>query len=110
MEQTVFLDTGYAIALVSPRDDYHEVAKRIGAELKRGGHRIVTTDAVILEIGAAFARQAYRTAAVKLIDGLKLDPTVEIVRLERRLVDSAYGLFKERPDKEWSWPIAFHSC
>jgi predicted nucleic acid-binding protein len=102
VERTVFLDTGYAIALVSTRDHYHEVAKRLGAELKSGSHKIVTTDAVILEIGAAFARQAYRSAGIKLIDGLKLDPTVEIVGLDRPLVESAYGLFKERPDKDWS--------
>ena len=102
MGPVVFLDTGYAIALLSPRDQYHVPAKRLGADLKSGDHKVVTTDAVILELGAALARVAYRGAAITFIDGLRADPNVEIVALERTLVESAYRLFKERPDKEWS--------
>ncbi len=102
MAPTVFLDTGYAIALLSPRDHYHVAANRLGAELKSGGHRVITTDAVVLELGAALARVAYRGAAVTLIDGLRADPMVEIAALDRTLFESAYRLFKERPDKEWS--------
>lgn len=102
MGPAVFLDTGYAIALLSPRDQYHAVAKRLGADLKSGAHKAVTTDAVILELGAALARAAHRGAAATFIDGLRADPNVEIVALERTLFESAYRLFKERPDKDWS--------
>ncbi len=102
MGPTVFLDTGYAIALLSPRDRYNAVAKHLGADLNSGDHNVVTTDAVILEIGAALARVAYRGAAAMFIDGLRADPNVEIVALDRTLFESAYRLFKERPDKDWS--------
>ena len=47
MGPVVFLDTGYAIALLSPRDQYHTAAKRLGDDLKSGGHKVITTDAVI---------------------------------------------------------------
>ncbi len=102
IESTVFLDTGFAIALLSPRDQYHTVALRLAAEIKRQGTRIITSDAVLLEIGAALAKSAYRSAAIKLIDGLRADPNVEIVSLDGRLFNAAYRLFQERPDKEWS--------
>jgi predicted nucleic acid-binding protein len=35
VDRTVFLDTGYAIALLSSRDHYHEAAKRLGADLEQ---------------------------------------------------------------------------
>ena len=53
-------------------------------------------------MGAALAKFAYRPAAIKLIDGLRADPEVEIVSLDSRLFEMAYRLFRERPDKEWS--------
>ena len=102
IESTVFLDTGFVIALLSPRDQYHAVAFRLAAEIRRQRTRIITSDAVLLEIGAALAKSAYRPAAIKFIDGLRADPNVEIVSLDSRLLDVAYQLFRERPDKEWS--------
>ncbi len=102
IESRVFLDTGFTIALLSPRDHYHATALRLAAEIRRQRTRIITSDAVLLEIGAALAKSAYRPAAIKFIDGLRADPNVEIVSLDSRLLDVAYQLFRERPDKEWS--------
>lgn len=102
IESMVFLDTGFAIALLSPRDQYHAAAFRLAAEIRRQRTRIITSDAILLEIGAALAKSAYRPAAIKFIDGLRADPSVEIVSLDSSLLDVAYQLFRERPDKEWS--------
>jgi hypothetical protein len=102
IDSTVFLDTGFAIALLSPRDQYHAAALRLAAEIRRQGKKIITSDAVLLEIGAALAKLTFRPAAVKLMDGLRADPNVEIVPLDSRLFEVAYRLFRERPDKEWS--------
>lgn len=102
IDSTVFLDTGFAIALLSPRDQYHATALNLAAEIRRQGTKVITSDAVLLEIGAALAKLAYRPAAIKLIDGLRADPKVEIVPLDSRLFEAAYRLFRERPDKEWS--------
>ena len=102
IDTTVFLDTGFAIALLSRRDSFHTVAKRIATEMKRQSVRVVTSDAVLLEIGAALARISYRAAAVKLIAALRADPAVDIVGMDSRLFDAAFGLFSQRDDKEWS--------
>jgi predicted nucleic acid-binding protein len=102
IDSTVFLDTGFAIALLSPRDQYHAVALHLADEIKRRRTKIITSDAVLLEIGAALAKAAYRPAAIKFIDGIRADPDVEIVPLANQLFDTAYQLFHERPDKEWS--------
>ncbi len=53
-------------------------------------------------MGAALAKLTYRPAAIKLIDGLRMDAKVKIVPLDSRLFEAAYRLFRQRPDKEWS--------
>ena len=62
---------------------------------------LVTTQAVILEIGNALSRQRYRRAAVKLLNSLEADPNVEIVPLSQQLYTRAFQLYCSRPDKEW---------
>jgi predicted nucleic acid-binding protein len=98
----IFLDTGFAIALLSPRDQFHSAARRLAAELRTDPARIVTTDAVIFEIGAALAKQAWRPAAIRFIKALRADPNVEIVATDPVLWQAAFDLFGARTDKEWS--------
>lgn len=101
-EKVVFLDTGFAIALASPRDRYHAKAVQLADELKTSGSSIITTRAVLLEIGAALAKASYRGTAVSIIEMLENDPDVEIVPLQDGLFVEALELFRERADKEWS--------
>lgn len=101
-ERKVFLDTGFAIAMVSPRDAYHGRAIQLADELNAAGTAIITTRAVLLEIGAALAKAAYRDAAVSLINLLENDPQVEILALSEDLFAQAFDLFRARVDKEWS--------
>ena len=53
-------------------------------EIRRQGTKVITSDAVLLEIGAALAKLAYRPAAIKFIDGLRTDPKVESYSRARR--------------------------
>ena len=63
---------------------------------------IVTTRAVQLEIGAAFSRVAYRTAATTILEALDRDPGVTVVPLEDDTYRRVLELFASRADKEWS--------
>ena len=101
MRVEVFLDTPYTIALASANDLFHTRALHLAEEIKRAGVRLVTTRAVVLEIGNALSRQRYRSAAVKLLTALEADPTIEIIPLSEELYDRAWRLYRERPDKEW---------
>jgi hypothetical protein len=100
--KAVFLDTGFAIALTSPRDRYHARAVHLADELKTSGSAIITTHAVLLEIGAALAKVSYREAAVSIIEMLENDADVEIIPLQDDLFVEAFELFRGRMDKEWS--------
>ena len=97
----VFLDAAYAIALSSTKDQHHERAVSLAKKLEADGSRLVTTRAVILEIGNALARQRHRSAAVILLEALEKDPNVEIIPLSEPLYKRAMQFFRERPDKEW---------
>ncbi len=97
----IFLDTAYAIALSSPNDHLHAVALRLADELEAAQSRLVTTRAIMLEIGNALSKQRFRHAAVSLLQSLEADPGVEIVPFSESLYQQAFTLFRDRPDKEW---------
>ena len=99
--EEVFLDTSYALALSAPTDQYHSRALRLADELEAAKARLLTTRAVLLEIGNALARQRYRPAAVRLLHALETDPGVEVLPLSEDLYSRALVLYCSRPDKEW---------
>jgi uncharacterized protein len=59
MPTEVFLDTAYAIALSSPTDQFHTRAVALAEQLEATGTRLVTTRAVLLEIGNALSKQRF---------------------------------------------------
>lgn len=97
----MFLDAAYAIALSCPADQFHAAAIALAEDLEVNGARLITTSAVLLEIGNALAKLQHRRAAAQLLAALCADPTVEIVPLSDQLFDLAMKLFSERQDKEW---------
>lgn len=98
---SVFLDAAYAIALASVTDRFHLQARALAGELKRNRTRLVTTGAVLLEIGNALSKVPHRRAAVQLLSSLRTDPSVEIIPLSEQLFEQAFKLYSDRPDKEW---------
>jgi predicted nucleic acid-binding protein len=96
-----FLDASYAIALSVISDSNHEKAVTLADELDSNSTRLVTTRAVILEIGNALSKQRYRSAAAVLLQALEDDPRVEIIELTNALHRTGLQLYREREDKEW---------
>lgn len=101
LKNEVFLDAAYAIALAAPRDQHHQEALALANQLEGTRTRLITTRAVVLEIGNALAKLRYRRAAVELLNALEHDPQVEIVPLSEELYRQAIHLYQVRPDKEW---------
>jgi hypothetical protein len=101
LSDSVFLDTAYAIALASATDEFHLQALALAEELEPSGTRLLTTWAVLLEIGNALSKVQYRHAAIQLLCSLRTDPSVEIIPHSDQLFDQALKLYSERPDKEW---------
>lgn len=96
-----FLDTAYAIALSAVTDQYHQKAEILSRQIETEAILLITTRAVILEIGNALAKLRYRAAAIELLDSLEEDLNVEIIPLSEELYSQAIELYRQRPDKEW---------
>jgi predicted nucleic acid-binding protein len=94
----VFVDTLFVVALINQRDAYHDEAVRL-ADLMEG-QSLVTTDAVLLEIGNALARN-FRREAIEVIDSFLTSKEVEIIRMTPALFSKAYSIYKQHRDKEW---------
>lgn len=97
----VFLDTAFAIAPSSPKVAHHEQAVTISEQLETDGTLLVTTRAVVIEIGNAVAKQPFRTAAIESIESLEQDPSTKIIPVSEELHKRAFELYRERQDKQW---------
>lgn len=97
----VFLDAAYAIALSALNDQHHERAVTLAEQMETEAIRLITTRAVILEIGNALSKARHRKAAIALLDALEHDQNVEIVPLSEELYERALQLYQNRSDKEW---------
>ena len=96
-----FLDTPFAIALSAITDQNHAKALELAEQIESQNICLVTTQAILLEIGNALSKQKYRAAAIQLLESLESDPNVKIVPLTNELYDAAFQLFRSRQDKEW---------
>jgi predicted nucleic acid-binding protein len=98
----LFLDSAYAIALSSPKDEYHKQAVILAEQIECQQMRLITTRAVVLEIGDALARSNYRREAIKLLSSFEKDVDfVQIVPISERLYERGFQLYRSRQDKEW---------
>ncbi len=101
MENRVFLDTSFAIALSVESDQHHDYASELSEQLETERTRLITTTAILLEIGNALSKKRYRQSAAELLISLEQDETVEIVPITDDLYQKAFELFCNRPDKDW---------
>jgi len=97
-----FLDSSYAIALAASSDQLHDRAIRLADELEKQPRQLITTRAVLFEIGNALSKQRYREAASNLLASIESDPTIKIIEITRDIYRTALALFISRPDKDWS--------
>jgi uncharacterized protein len=96
---TLFADTFYFIALLSPSDDAH--AKAIAFTRQFAG-RLLTTAWVLTEMADGLVDTSAREKFVQFYDRLRARGDVTIVPCGDVLFGLGVELFRRRPDKEWS--------
>lgn len=98
MINKIFVDTGFVLAKINRNDQYHQEALKLLDKFEDTPW--VTTEAVLLEIGNAMAKD-YKLQAVEFIeDCLTLD-RVEVVKITPYLFNQALKVYKDYQDKEW---------
>jgi predicted nucleic acid-binding protein len=95
------MDTSFAIALISPRDQHHANANLLLRYIEAQCIPLVTTRAVIVEVGDALAKRALRSQAAALLDSYEEDPRVEVAPLSEELYERGRTFFRRHRDKEW---------
>jgi uncharacterized protein len=98
---SVFLDTSYAIALASAHDQYHLPALNLAIGMMTQQTRIITTRAILLEIGNSLARPQLRERSIAMLTQLDSDSQITVVELSRELYQQAFVLYQSRLDKAW---------
>jgi predicted nucleic acid-binding protein len=94
----LFGDAVYFIALANPRDQYHDRAKRFEV----AGRSLVTTHYVLTEVANALAHHTLRRQFLNLLTSLEDGSDVLILPGQDELYRAGLGLYRQRPDKDWS--------
>lgn len=93
-----FLDTSFVIALVNDKDNYFSKAQELSPIYIK--NLLITTDAVLLEIGNALSKD-FRTEAAEIIEILRNSRKTEVVEIDSTLFDKGLTLYKAYKDKKW---------
>ncbi len=101
MSDKFFLDTAFILALASPTDQFHDRAKTLSRKIKKEKISLITTRAILVEIGDAMSSQRRRQAGIITLASLESAENLEIVSSSDDLYARAFNLFRSRPDKEW---------
>jgi uncharacterized protein len=99
MDQTVFLDTSYILALILKDDTFYNQAKTISELLETGTINVTTTELVLIEIADSLAKIKVRHKCIPIIT--KLRTTINVTKINDESLFKAWDLFDKRIDKEW---------
>jgi len=98
LRKKIFADTSFVIALVNERDQYHKAAEALS--YKFGNAYLITTSAILLEIGNALSKN-YKTQAIEVIKSFQTAKNAEIVRVNKELFQKGFELYQKYQDKKW---------
>lgn len=98
MSKPLFIDTSYILALVNTHDEFHKKAMKLADEIDAP---LITTEAILVEIGNALSKPQWRKLSVETLNDLREDEDVEIIPVSSDLLSRAYELYSFRMDKEW---------
>ena len=94
-----YADTAYFLALLNPRDEWHDAAVRCSRNLTGP---LVTTTWVLVELGDALATTRNRQWFPDFIAELASASQVRILPADEDSFRRGVALYRARADKEWS--------
>ncbi len=98
LTRRIFIDTSFVLAFVNDTDQYHQTAEQLINQFEN--YPMVITDAVLLEIGNALAKN-FKRQAVEIFDYFYTAKQVRIVHLTPALLRRGFDLYRTYHDKTW---------
>ena len=96
----IFVDTGGWYAAIDRKDRDHEAARRF---LEKNSLPLITTDYVMDETVTLLQIRLGHSYAMRFLDSLRTSRLVQLVYLSQAQIEGAIELFRNRPDKGWSF-------
>jgi len=98
----IFADTFYWVALINPKDNWHQRARDVTSSLKNV--ELVTTDEICVEVLNFQSAQGLkiRKKTVEFIDNIRQNPHIQVIPQNRESFLHGLDLYRRRPDKEYS--------
>ena len=99
--KVVFADSNYWVAIINPRDQLHDRARRVTADL--GESQIVTSEMVLVEVLNHFSRGGSedRELTVEFIRRLRSKPNVEVIPQTSDQFHTAVARYAASIDQSW---------
>ena len=95
----IFVDTGYLLAVLNPRDELFERAQRWAATIDE---RLITTEYVLWELVNSFSDPVDRPKAHAAIDEIRSSASWKLVYATPELFSDGLTFHGLRADKDWS--------
>ena len=95
----IFVDTGYLLAVLNPRDAHFERAQRWAAVVREP---LITTEYVLWELVNSLSHPVDRSKAHAAIGEITSSENWELVQATPALFSEGLSLHRMRPDKHWS--------
>ncbi len=96
--KAVFLDTSFVVASVNKSDQLHEKAKTFA--LLYDEQPVVTTSAILLEVGNSLARRD-KARAAEVIRSFIESKEIKVIYVDEDLLREAFDLYAKYTDKTW---------
>ena len=99
---SVFLDTGYLVALALDNDQHHEDAVDHWLRVLQGNFEIVTTSLVLVETVTFINARGYHHKALLAGMTLLANPHIQMIQVDEPLLMEGWEYFKRHSDKRYS--------
>lgn len=98
MQNKIFIDTSFVLSLVNDRDFHHLKALDLSRKYEQSFW--ITTEAVLLEVGNALAKN-FKKESLAIIRAFQYSPRVEIIKINEELFEKGLDIYEKFADKNW---------
>jgi predicted nucleic acid-binding protein len=99
--RSVFADASYYIAILNRADQFHAVAARWQATVRREVIQVVTTEAVMWETLNGLSASPHREMIVEFFQRMRVSSRERLIGYDRVLINEAVTLYSASHDKRW---------
>ena len=98
----LFIDTGYLVALINPRDQLRKKALKVRDQIN--DKKLVVSETVLLETLNYFAefKKELKQAAFSVVERLLVNPDIEVVEQTSVVFHDGMNFYQSRFDKGYS--------